>query len=53
MMGPPLGPGGGISPGPTRCPLGAERHIVPETSNLKPESTNTHNPPPQAHNTVA
>ena len=38
MEGPPLGPGGEISPGPTRWPPGAERRLVPAKSNLKPQT---------------
>ena len=31
---------GRISPGPTRCPPGAERHLVPAKSNLRPQTSN-------------
>ena len=32
-------PVGRISPGPTRCPPGAEKRLVPEKSNLKPQNS--------------
>ena len=35
MNGPPLGPGGAHITWPEQVAAGAERHLVPETSNLK------------------
>ena len=39
MKGPPLGPGGEDITGPTRWPPGAEERLVPETSNLKAQTS--------------
>ena len=39
MKGPPPGPRGRISPGPTRTPPMAGRRLVPAKSNLKPQTS--------------
>ena len=38
MKGPPLGPGGEDITWPNQVPPGAERRLVPETSNLRPQT---------------